>query len=405
MTTSRTVDEYNINVDATRASVAADKLDASLKSLYNLWNSGQFTMDPVDGNPYAGGVPVLFVPNAKGKFSIQTEVDFKNSIRALPASEILYYKKLLNSNGYNFPLNNQVDENFISQLTSLWKNYSLNNFALMRIATQKGAVNPESYKALSFIDYMKSGAVGAGGGPTSTVTKSISSAYQAGTLLEDTMQKLLGRRPTKAEKKDFLKQLNAKENAIYNTTTSSKGLTISKGSTFSAERFATQYVMGKADFKGDLGTGQLGDYQDSINQLAYDSGVEAFLTDSMRYKMIKGLANGSMTADSIRSQMNDLAEMAFPAWSQYLKKNPTMTLRDIASPYLSTYANMLDKDPSTVDLSKVLSMATGANAAPLSIYEFQKLVRKDPSFQMSTQAHNEAASLGQAFARMSGVNL
>lgn len=241
-------------------------------------------------------------------------------------------------------------------------------------------------------------------GPNVTRNVTLTDAPTARQKLQQMMSVALGRKPTDAEVKDYQKKLNAAERKNPTIVRSSGGTTTVTESGLDRDLFLRNYVLAKADWAQDL-EGDIGGVQDRIDQGLADYGVSNVATKNMRIDLMRRYAKNEISEDALNAELRDLAARTYTAFAEELEKFPQKSLRDVAAPLITTYANMMEEDVQMVDLSKVLSKAVGPDGKPMSAFDFQKVVRKDPRYQFTGNAHQEAAAFGRSFAQSMGVNL
>lgn len=253
------------------------------------------------------------------------------------------------------------------------------------------------------------GSGGAGGGGSSSgVTPpqkyiNITAEKTAKDNLRAAMMSSLGRVPTQAEYNDYVSKLNANEKKYFRQTTyKADGSQVTTGVEFDRESFLSNYVLSKGQFKSDL-AGKFGDIQDTVNQLINDNGINSSVTASQRAAWMKQLAEGA-DLNTIRSSIHSIATTAYDGFADLLQANPTMSLRDIASPYIASYANTLELDSNTVNLKDVLSKAI-VGGKRMTVSEYEKSLRNDSRFQYTKAAKSEAVNAATSFARAFGVNV
>lgn len=275
-----------------------------------------------------------------------------------------------------------------------------------RVAAVQAGVRPMFHGSSKFAT--GGSGSGGGGGVSSTSTISLTSKYNARLDLRKNMLQMIGRVPTADEYNEYLSKLNANEKKYYKTVTQSAGRQTVTGSTFDAETFTTNFILNRADFKTDA-LGQVGEFQDAVNQLVRDNGLDSYLDNKLKVKYTKQLAKGELSVNDLRNELRDRAGNIYTAFSDKLKSNQEYNLRDAAAEYIRTYANMFELDEDTIDLKDALSKATtttpDGKSATLNVFDYEKSLRKDERYKMTNRAKQEAAGLGKAFARAMGVNL
>ena len=139
------------------------------------------------------------------------------------------------------------------------------------------------------------------------------------------------------------------------------------------------------DYEGDAGT-----TQDELASWAHANGLG--LSDSMVSGYINQIAAGKTTLDEVKSDLRKTYMAgAFPAWAD--KINAGMDIADIAAPYKSTMANLLEMDDSAIDFNDPL-LAAGLQSVNkdgqpqvMPLYQYQNLARKDPRWQKTDNAY------------------
>lgn len=273
---------------------------------------------------------------------------------------------------------------------SIWE--AMNTFASRQAAT--GGAN-------------RAGGGGGSSGPTLQKYVTVTDKATAADELNKVMQTMLGRKATDAEINQYVKSLNKKEKARATETLYDSNGQYTTQRSFDKELFTMQYVLKTAG--GDFSEGQLGATLDSLRSLATQYGVGLAMTKKDLQALTKQLLLGNTTEDAIRKKFSDSAAKLFPAWSEYIKQDPTKSLTEIASDYMAVYANLFELDVDQINVSDVLAKATttgkDGTSTVASLSEFQKTLRKDPKFQTTSTAKQEAAAFGASFARSMGVNI
>lgn len=249
---------------------------------------------------------------------------------------------------------------------------------------------------------------GGSGGPSQQSYINITTKKEARDFLRQAMVDMLGREPSNAEYNDFVTKLNKAENKIFKTTRYTGTEQRTTGRTIDPKAFAEQYALKKVSFKEDL-AGGAGLIQDSVNQLINMNGLNGFVTDKKKREWMRALAKGDLTNETLMASIRDESKKVYTAFAGLLDANPTMSLYDVADPYISVYAKMFELGEAQVDFTDVLKKAVkvgpDGKESLMSVFEYQKSLRTDPKFQYTSTAKNEAQDMGIAFARAFGVNL
>lgn len=249
---------------------------------------------------------------------------------------------------------------------------------------------------------------GGSGGPSQQSYINITTKKEARDLLRQAMVDMLGREPSNAEYNDFVTKLNKAENKTFKTTRYTSTEQRTTGRMIDPKAFAEQYALKKVSFKEDL-AGGAGLIQDSVNQLINMNGLNGFVTDKKKREWMRALAKGDLTNETLMASIRDESKKVYSAFAGLLDANPTMSLYDVADPYVSVYSRMFELGEAQVDFSDVLKKAVkvgpDGKESLMSVFEYQKALRTDPKFQYTSTAKNEAQDMGTAFARAFGVNI
>ena len=142
--------------------------------------------------------------------------------------------------------------------------------------------------------------------------------------------------------------------------------------------------------------GGAANYQQQYTQMAGQYGVT--VADNTMNQWVRDSVMGRSTADQVRNNMVALASSRYPSLAARLKAGET--LQDIASPYMQSYAKVLEVNPNTIALTDnlVQSALSGTDdkgqPATRSVWQFEQDLRNDPRY-MKTQGAQDA-SLGMA---------
>lgn len=255
------------------------------------------------------------------------------------------------------------------------------------------------------------GAGSGSGGSNVSVQKyiTITDPINARNDLRKTMMSTFNRLPTEQEYQDYVTQLNANEKKYFRQTQYlPDGTQRVTGVEFDRSGFLTKFVLSKVDFGDNLG-GAAGQTQDTVNQMINDNGLKGYISDNKARWWMAKLLSGDMTAEQLSASIRDQAGVVYTAFKPLLDENPTMSLVDVASPYLKVYSDMLEIPSTQLDLKDALAKAavTTDKGAPglMNVFDYEKALRKDQRFQYTRKAANEASNLAASFARSFGVSL
>lgn len=172
--------------------------------------------------------------------------------------------------------------------------------------------------------------------------------------------------------------------------------------------------------------GQAGSFDSQIRAAANDYGLT--VSDNTVGTWIRALAQGSWTMDNVTSQLKDWAMSKYPGLNAQLGQG--MTVRQIADPYIQSYAQILEKPAQAVQLDDPLlqkalqgtpqappakSGSTGQPGAsnggstvappmaPQSLYDFENTLRQDPRWLTTQNAHQSMQNAAMGILRDWGL--
>lgn len=155
---------------------------------------------------------------------------------------------------------------------------------------------------------------------------------------------------------------------------------------------------------GDL-SGNAGDVQDKVMQLAADYGVR--VSDKFIDGLVRGLMDGSMTEQDADNHVKQLARSTYSALAPQIDGG--MTVREIADPYVRSMASLLEINDHDIDLfdPSIRAALTGRDktGAPAvkPIWQFENEVRQDGRWLQTNNARSSLDQIGNGLLKMWGV--
>lgn len=144
---------------------------------------------------------------------------------------------------------------------------------------------------------------------------------------------------------------------------------------------------------------------ETIYNLAYQYGIDSSMSntgfDSWFRNSIRGVLNGEVTADDIKSEISEMALSRFPGLAPQLQRG--LSVREAADPYLRVIQDSLELG--SVDLNDNLVQAMlnnvdeQGNFKPMSLYQAKLAARKDPRWQYTQQAVTEYTDIASMIAK------
>ena len=230
---------------------------------------------------------------------------------------------------------------------------------------------------------------GLGGGATTTV--SISSPTEAAGYINQVFQSLLGRYATPEEIKKLTPRLNKAEK-------DNPSKTINGVSTGGIDRgqFLTEIILSTPEYKQRKESKQSTIRQDlantaKANGLDLDKNFGASVED-----WVKRIESGEK-ADSFKQLIRSTAKLGLPDKVGALL-DQGIDLETVFSPYKNAMATTLEINPATISLSDPTLRAAIGPDKEMSLYEFQKALRKDVRWQYTNNAIEDVfQSVGKVF--------
>ena len=310
--------------------------------------------------------------STSGRYIWQKTDDFLASLYANPAAVRAIKQQL----GYDI-IDASINPDFLKDVEKVQGELSSVNNRLEKIG-QTG------WSLFSYLNQAKTK-----GGVSSTAT--VTDKNRAAQELLDTARDYLGTGIVinKADIKAYVNELNALERK--RPTISKTGETIAGGLTADEkEQLALKYIGKYVTAEGikDIG-GALGSNYRTINTLAGNYGIQLdkaalrnLTLDSVKSK--NGLEN-------VQTKINNLAKVKYKALSPFIDQG--LTVKDVANEYVAKKAQLLELNPAAIRIDAdpdIQSALTGDALVPL--YQFEKSLRKNPQWQYTNNAREEASN-------------
>lgn len=133
----------------------------------------------------------------------------------------------------------------------------------------------------------------------------------------------------------------------------------------------------------------------AMRKLASDYGVT--VNDSDMAGMVQGVLSGRMTQDSMADFVRDQARSKYPGMKDWIDQG--LTVKQVASPYTSSYAKLMEVDPDTVKLDDPAvqrALQGGKNSQGAwqqqTLYDFEKQLRNDPRWLKTKNARDDVSN-------------
>ena len=180
-----------------------------------------------------------------------------------------------------------------------------------------------------------------------------------------------------------------------------------------------KYVANHTGFaKTDQGVygGTLGSTVDALKSYASQMGVASqYLTSGQTApgtdyfaNAASGVQKGNTTLEEQQNYIKQQAIAMYAPFAQRIKEG--QTVQALASPYLNAAANLLEVDPSTIDLgattglgASVTKALQGDGTTPMSLDAFTTSVKQNPQWLQTTNARNSLMDTANTLLRNFGL--
>jgi hypothetical protein len=168
-------------------------------------------------------------------------------------------------------------------------------------------------------------------------------------------------------------------------------------------------ITASVDYQKMLKTDALGgsaaEVKSQLDSLSSNYGVK--LGDQWKGKQLAAIMSGDETMASVQTKVQEMAMREYKAFADRIAGGETIT--EIADPYVSRYAELLELNPNAVGLDDDLiqramrQTTPDGKAASMDLYTFEKEVRKDTRWQYTKNARQEVANVTSDLLKSFGV--
>lgn len=162
------------------------------------------------------------------------------------------------------------------------------------------------------------------------------------------------------------------------------------------DKVKTDVLFGKQEVNSlAIPEGPSGKYFVALKNFAADNGL--LLSDGAATSYANSIVTGTIDENTAFNTLRESAAEAFPALADKIKAG--INLKTLADPYIQSMSSILEIPDSGIDLFDPKVRGALAYTLPdgkvgtKSIYDFEKELRKDPRWQYTNNARNEAASV------------
>ena len=156
------------------------------------------------------------------------------------------------------------------------------------------------------------------------------------------------------------------------------------------------------DPEADL-VGEPGKFQETLTKYSDSMGLLKSRKEVNTY--VKGIVEGKLAADAVTDDMRKQAEVLYANFSERLRANPSLTVRDLANPYLQVMADTLEIDPQLVKLTDPTIQNAISGTKLRSLTDFRTDMRADSRFATTRTAKREATDFAQSLLKGFGFSV
>jgi len=246
-------------------------------------------------------------------------------------------------------------------------------------------------------------------GPSTNVAISMYTPELANQILDAAVTATFGTSAnlTAKQREDFYAKLTAGQQQGTVTKYSTKGgknYAVTTSS-FDEDTFRKNYIgtilegmiAGKDDV--DLG-GEAGAIQDTLRKYSDDMGV--IRSDRDILSDVRRVVKGEVTAEDAANEVRKQAAVLYKNFADRLNSDPTLTVRDLANPYIKLMADTFETDMNNISLTDSTIQGVLSQDKLPAQGEFYKQLRQDARFRNTTTAQREASSLATGLASAMG---
>jgi hypothetical protein len=243
-----------------------------------------------------------------------------------------------------------------------------------------------------FISTKVSEQAGTGGGTRTEIDVTVSSPTQAASTIQSVVRGILNRDATPEEIEKLYKVLNKAERSAGR-----KAVRVGNRTEYTTDldrvQFLTEEVKkikdpktGKSEFETKRGQKESLASQELMS-VARANGI------TLSQNQIDSYANDIRNGKDINVIKNDIRSTAGLGRPDNIKKllAEGTDLETVYAPYKRTMATLLELDPNSIDLNDT-TLQTAIGDKELPIYEFRRLLKKDPRWQYTNNAREEVSN-------------
>ena len=147
-------------------------------------------------------------------------------------------------------------------------------------------------------------------------------------------------------------------------------------------------------------SGEAGAIQDTIRKYSDDMGV--IRSDRDILSDVRRIVKGEITVDDAANEVRKQSAILYKNFADRLNSDPTLTVRDLANPYIKLMADTFETDMSNISLTDATIQGVLSQDKLPAQGEFYKQLRQDARFRNTSTAQREASSFATGLASAMG---
>lgn len=306
---------------------------------------------------------------------------------------------LLKNAGFKVPINGKFSDDLVNSYISASQEASLQSSRLGKPFTVREYLTQEAASTIG------SGVVG---GPSVREDVVVWSPTKAAGQIQDIVLSLLGREATPQEVAQLSGKLKVaqEKNAARTQYTTKNGKTVAKVITgLDEQQFLIETIQKDKNFKVELDalkakkvTADASAAQGVRQDLTKTALANGLKLDEDQILNFESRLKAGEDIDAIKTTIRKTAALGMPDSVKQIVDSG-VDLSTIYSPYRSILAQTLEINPNSITLDDpTLRMAIGPDKE-MSLYEYQRSLRKDNRWQYTEQARSEASNIATTVLR------
>jgi hypothetical protein len=306
---------------------------------------------------------------------------------------------LLKNAGVKVPTNGKYSEKLVNAYIAADQAATLQSQRLGKPFTVREYLTQEAAGVLG---------TGAAGGPSVREDIVVWSPTKAAGQIQDIVSSLLGREATPQEVAQLSSKLKAaqEKNAARTQYTTKNGKTVAKVVTgLDEQQFLIETIQKDKKFKTELDalkakkvTAEASAAQGVRQDLTRTALANGLKLDEDQLSNFESRLKAGEDIDAIKTTIRKTAALGMPDSVKQIVDSG-VDLSTIYSPYRSILAQTLEINPNSITLDDpTLRMAIGPDKE-MSLYEYQRSLRKDSRWQYTEQARSEASDIATTVLR------